>query len=152
MQFFHVTCFLVILSLFSLNSTAGVYRWVDDQGNVVYSQTPPPDGRETKLMAPPPPPAEDPDAAMERIRAQSEALEKASQERQKQQQEKKQKAQLEAQRKANCEAARKNLETLRSRPPNTLYRTGKDEYRRFTIDELNQQIKEQEKIIQENCN
>ena len=147
MRLFHVTCFLFALSLFSLNSTAGVYRWVDDQGNVVYSQTPPPDGRDAKLMAPPPPPAEDPEAAMERVRSQTEALDKASQERQKQLEERKKRAQLEAQRKANCEAARKNLETLRSRPPNTLYRTGEDEYRRFTIDELNQQMKDQEKII-----
>jgi len=124
---------------------------VDDKGNVVYSQTPPTDGRETKMVAPPPPPAEDPEAAMQRIRSQSEKLEQASEARNKLREDRiKQKREAE-ERKKNCEIARKNLETLKSRPPNTLYQTGENRYQRFTMEELDQKMKEQEQIIEENC-
>jgi hypothetical protein len=151
MKPFPVSLLLSTFLLTGSHAMAGIYRWVDDQGQVVYSQTPPPGDREVSELAPPPPPAEAPDAALERIRSQTRKLEKASQERREEKAEKDKRKQEEKIRKKNCETARRNLETLKSRPPNTLYRTGEGEYRRFTIDELNQQIAEQEKLIRENC-
>lgn len=142
---------LIILSLLSLGVHATTYRWVDDSGTVVYSQIPPSDGRPTTVIGAPPPPAESPEATRRRLEAATERLDQSAREREKLKQEQAQKKQEAAQRKKNCEAARKNLETLKSRPPNTLYKVGDDEYRRFTVEELNQKMRDMEKIIEKNC-
>jgi len=142
---------LYLLLLLPAVALAGTYRWVDDEGNVVYSQTPPPDGREVREIAPPPPPAEDPAAAKKRLEALTEEAEKSSQRRreQKEAQDRK-KAEAERRRK-NCEAARYNLQLFVNRPPNVLFKMGENEYRRFTPEERQQQIDKLQKIIEENC-
>lgn len=38
------------------HAVAGMYKWVDEQGAVHYSQTPPPDRTAQELAPPPPPP------------------------------------------------------------------------------------------------
>lgn len=142
---------LFILALLAPAVHSGTYRWVDDSGNVVYSQTPPPDGRPAETIAPPPPPAEDPEAARQRLDAATEKLEQSAEEREQLKQEQARKKQEAEQRRKNCEAARRNLETIRSRPPNTLYKVGENEYKRFTVEELDQKASEMEKIIKVNC-
>jgi hypothetical protein len=47
--------FTLALTAIPLLATAQVYRWVDDRGQVHYSQVPPP-GREARPIGPPPPP------------------------------------------------------------------------------------------------
>lgn len=47
---------LLALALAGGNAWAAMYKWVDDQGNVQYSQTPPPDRQAQTLKPPPPPP------------------------------------------------------------------------------------------------
>jgi Domain of unknown function (DUF4124) len=48
-------CFVLAITLPVL-AAAQVYRWVDEKGQVHYSQTPPP-GRQAQAIVPPPPPA-----------------------------------------------------------------------------------------------
>lgn len=45
----------LILGLTALDASAGMYKWVDDQGNVHYSQIPPRDREVTRIKAPRPP-------------------------------------------------------------------------------------------------
>ncbi len=47
---------LLLLSLLlGANAHAAMYKWVDEEGNVTYSQNPPP-GQQAEEIAPPPPP------------------------------------------------------------------------------------------------
>ncbi len=134
----------------SVGAWGTVYRWVDENGQVVYSQTPPPPGREARTVAPPPPPAESPEVARQRIKKQLETLDKLDEKRRKTREEA-QKKEEEARKKAEiCQRARNNLNLLTSRPPNTLFKVGK-EYKRFTPDERNKKIEQMKKLIQQTC-
>ncbi len=145
------TLLILFLSLFSLNLSAATYRWLDDNGQVVYSQVPPGDGRDYREISAPPPPAEDPEAAQKRLEEARKALTEDRKAREQQKQDATRKKALAERRRQNCEIARKNLETLTSRPPNTLFKVGDDEYRRFTPEERQKRIDQLKKIIQENC-
>ncbi|BAO43764.1 DUF4124 domain-containing protein [Thiolapillus brandeum] len=140
-----------ILLVTITSANAGMYRWVDDQGNVVYSQQPPPDSRASKIIAPPPPPAEAPENSLEKSRELNEKLNAIQEERNKARQERL-KAELEKkERKARCSSAQKDLKILTERPSNTLYRTGDDEWKRFTPEERSERIGNLKEVIKENC-
>lgn len=47
---------LAVLMIFSNAAFAGLYKWVDEEGNVNYSQNPPKNTSYKTLKAPPPPP------------------------------------------------------------------------------------------------
>ena len=47
---------------------AGLYKWTDAQGNVHYTQDPPPQGQYQQLTAPPPPSAAAPDDDLQKAR------------------------------------------------------------------------------------
>ncbi len=136
--------------LLALPAAAEIYRWVDENGTVVYSQTPPPDGRRTTTVAPPPPPAEDPAVARKRLEEQIRRLEQSAEARRKAEAKKAKTREEAARREARCRQARRNLEILNTRPPNTLYRVG-DEYRRFTMEELEARRRQLEAAIEEHC-
>lgn len=147
---------LVILTmlLFSQIPTisAEMYRWTDDQGNVVYSQSPPPDNRPVSTVAPPPAPsAEESEAARARLDKQIEQLNAENEEKLKAHEEQSRKAMEADENRKRCEVAKKNLETLTSRPPNTLYSIDGKEYKRFTTEEYEAQIKTYEEAIAKYC-
>jgi len=105
--------YVVLLSLAALTLMTAradqVYRWVDAQGNVHYSQTPPPDAvTKAKLVdvEPPPPEAtgvEQQKELVKSVNAANDAQQKAAAAVQQQAQEKAQKQQA-------CDAARKRLQ------------------------------------------
>ena len=74
----------ILLGLFLVTSQAfaGMYRWTDDEGDVVYSQTPPPDNRPVKPIAPPPPPAENTSQIQQQTQKLQEQLDNIARERQ----------------------------------------------------------------------
>jgi len=98
---------LIVACLMPVHVLAGMYKWVDEGGNVQYTQTPPPAGIEAETIKPPP--KVDTDAALKELEAQQgkatelreSRLEKAEQANQAQQE-------LEL-RKKNCEMARARL-------------------------------------------
>ena len=148
---FHFALLLNLTLALAGSAIAGMYRWVDDQGNVVYSQQPPPDNRESKTIAPPPPPAEPSENSMERSRELNEKLDAMAEERAKTR-EKKLKAEAERkEREARCNSARKNLKILTERPPNTLYKTPDNQWKRFTPEEFTEQVTNLKKSIKDNC-
>jgi hypothetical protein len=83
---------------------AELYKWVDDDGNVTYSQDPPPD-REATTVAPPPPLPDNPTKPLKTDDVGESTEQKAKREAN-------QKADQDAAKadKQNCEAARRNLE------------------------------------------
>lgn len=142
---------IVSASFFSSFLMAQAYRWVDNQGNTVYSQQPPPDDRETKIMTPPPPPAESPVEAQEKLDGQIQQLDEAEKKRG---MEKEAAAKRRADAKHNqqqCNTARMNLEAINNRPPQTLFQTGDGEYKRFTPDQRAEQIRQANETIKRYC-
>lgn len=106
---------ILVLSLTATpGALAAMYKWVDEQGNVQYSQTPPADSPSTRV-APPPPRPTGADEESQRLQQQLDALEdrKAAETEVRA---KKAKAALSAaDRAARCEQARSTLAILQSR-------------------------------------
>ena len=148
------TRFAALVALFFVASfpvTAGMYRWTDDQGNVVYSQQPPPDNRESKRITAPPPPAESPESSLERSRELNEKLNAIQEDRTKAKQERLKAKAEKKERQTRCDNARHDLKMLTERPSNTLYRIGDNEWKRFTQEERSEKIDQLNKVIKENC-
>ena len=141
---------LLLLPLTTELVSAKTYRWTDADGNVVYSQVPPRDGREATTVGAPPPPAESPEVAKQRLQEQIERLNQQRESRnlsKQQAQESKQQAEASAK---NCEMARHNLEALRQ-GTRRLYRNKDGSYSRLTEEEVNSRAQETKSFIAENC-
>ncbi len=142
---------LLSVSFFSDFLMAQTYRWVDDQGTTVYSQQPPPDGRNMKAIAPPPPPAESHEEAREKLDQQIKQLNEAGEKRMLEK-EAAAKKQADANRnKQQCTNARSNLEAINNLPPQTLFKTGDEEYKRFTPEQRAEQIRQANETIKKYC-
>jgi phage protein D len=130
-----------------------MYRWVDENGVTVYSQTPPPAADAVKLKATPPPRAEDAEAARKRLEQQRERVfdEGEARKEAKAEQEKRAKeAQTRHTIAANCEAAKKNLETLQNLG-NRMVHTPDGRYLRLSEDEVRTQIEKARRQVKEFC-
>lgn len=139
--------FLCVLALFASTSLyAGTYKWVDKDGNVVYSQNPPPEGQyEAIRVKPAPRNSSTADDSNDRSKRYLEDVEAQRHNDAKLKTELKKAAAL---RKKNCTTAHKQLEFY------TVYRRKKDkngEYVRITDDERDAGIKEAKQAIQDFC-
>jgi hypothetical protein len=106
-----------VLLLLPAAAPAGSYKWVDEDGNTVYSQSrPPADARNVERVKEAPRPTEDPATASERTRQQSEALNERRDARNTETKDKKTAEDKEGQRKQVCEQLQKNLEVLTTKP------------------------------------
>lgn len=132
-----------------LSGQAAMYKWVDDQGNTVYSQVPPPDGRSTREVAPPPPPAE-PEASQRQLNELRQRLNDAVEDRELQAESQAEQATERQQRRENCEAARYNLQGLQQ-SARQLVRSGDGDYRRLTPEEIKTKTEQYQKIIDQDC-
>jgi hypothetical protein len=145
---------LLFLSIVAFSASAiaapGMYKWVDEDGEVVYSQFPPPDGREARTMKPPPPPAVSPAQAQQHLDQQMQRFADGREDRELAAQksaEQEQKAGIARQR---CETARRNLTGLEGRA-RQLFKTADGEYRRLTDEERQRKKAELQKVIAEDC-
>jgi hypothetical protein len=139
------TASLLGLALLLVGSAeARMYRWVDDSGMTVYSQSPPPSGEATEIKvntstaAPPPTPSTEgqvkeaaaPEKPTGPTKAEIEESNKIKAE--------------------NCKAATNNL-TLYENLGNKLVKTPDGLYKRLTEEERQQKIQESKKGIEEYC-
>lgn len=130
---------------------AVIYKWTDENGQTVYSETPPPKGTAgTRLKEAPPPPI-DPNTALESLRNRSEAFDKRQEERGKQENETQQSAERDQQNQENCERLRSNLEVLKVRNQ-VREKTGEDQYTVLSEEQRQARIKETQERIQKECN
>ncbi|MES9972594.1 MAG: DUF4124 domain-containing protein [Candidatus Thiodiazotropha sp.] len=142
------TFLFAFLLLFINLVAAETYRWVNEDGVVTYSQTPPPnvDAETVNIKTPPASSADDSKKRLEELRqkladsAEDRALKKA----QKQEQ-----AEIKAENKKNCSTARKNLEQLTALA-NRLYKT-EDGYVRLTEEDRQQKMQQAREQIKKYC-
>lgn len=112
--------FLLVLLLLTLPfaAFAEMYRWVDGQGRVHYSDQPPPKGaKSSSTVAAPPPPSYSPsgEGTQAKTWQEKDAEFRQRQSAQAEAQAKKEKEEADAkQKKQNCEIARKQLQILES--------------------------------------
>jgi hypothetical protein len=142
---------LVLAGTQSLAGSADkIYKWVDQNGEIQYTQLPPPADVEILEIRNAPPPADDPAAERARLQQEVEALDERMEERQ----EAAAKADLRAKnaeiRRQNCINARKNLGELQQGGVKR-YRTADGEVLRLSEDDRQQRIAETNEQITENC-
>lgn len=125
------------------------YRWVDENGVTVYSQSPPPEGEAT-VIKPPPPPATPPDEAWKELNQQRLRLEDAREDRELEQESQQKQAEEDEVRRKNCETARQTLERLQGHPPK-LVRTTSGEYKPINEEERQAMLEEARAKVQEYC-
>lgn len=99
--------FLMVACVLSPNIFAGMYKWVDEEGNVQYTQTPPPAGIEAETIKPPP--KVDTGAALKELEAQQEKAAELRESRLEQAEKEAQARQELELRKKNCELAKARL-------------------------------------------
>ncbi len=137
------------LVLIGLGSAQGeIYRWVDAEGQVHYSQSPPPIGTQTEKVRGAYKPAVTPETAQKALQEQVEKVDTQKQQTTEAKDlEGKVRAELER-RKKNCETARTNLQTLENLGNRRIQDSeGKvirlsEEDRQKRLSESQQQIKE----------
>jgi hypothetical protein len=132
-------------------ATPAMYRWVDENGVTVYSQSPPPTGDVVKLKKQRPPNAEESAAAQKRLEQQSEKMSEIREERTNVADEQTSIENMERQRAENCEAARQNIETLQNLG-RRMIRTPDGRVLRLSEDQVQTQIEKAQIQIDEFCN
>ena len=140
---------LTLLLTAALSHASGIYKWIDEDGQLHYSQTPPPN-RPAEVIQGAPPPANDPDTVRDDLQRQLDAFDERRAQRDEAFAEHKQKDEVARIKKQNCETARKNLEKLR-RGGNNAYMTPEGEVIRLTDDERAKRIDDAKQGIQDNC-
>jgi Domain of unknown function (DUF4124) len=127
-----------------------IYKWTDDQGEVQYSQFPPP-GREAEKLYAAPPPAQSPVTIENGLQKQVETMEQQNKEQLQGAKDAKQWAEIQKIRRKNCETAHKNLINLQ-RGGNIRYKGPNGEVIRLTEEERQKRIDEANQQIKDNCN
>ena len=130
---------------------AALYRWVDDSGTTVYSQSPPPNGQAELIQeGPQGATPEATGAARERLQRTIEADFDRLEERKKAGAEKAKREKAEARRKRNCTAVRQDLEALQAPGPRRV-RYPDGTYRDLSSDEAREQRDLAQQQVDEFC-
>ena len=140
---------LALLLTAPLSHASGIYKWVDEDGQVHYSQKKPL-SKPAEQIKEAPPPANDPDAARGDLQRQLDAFDERRAQRDEAFAEQQRKEEAAGVRKQNCETARKNLANLR-RGGNNAYMTPEGEVIRLTDDERARRIEAAKQGIKDNC-
>lgn len=131
-------------------ATAAMYKWVDEQGRVQYSQTPPPAGG-FKELKPGPPPSQSPEEAEQELKTRLQRLDESQKQRDEAKKQKQEEAAQQAKRDVVCEQARKRLEMLQNNPGPRIGIIVNDQVERMSEDERQLALVETQKLIDERC-
>jgi hypothetical protein len=146
-----VICALLVFTVSSpAADSQNMYKWTDNQGEVHYTQFPPP-GRKAEKIQPPPPPAEPPKDSVNDLQQQLDTIKQQNDKQLQETKEADQRAEIQKIRKKNCETAKKNLVNL-NRGGNVRYMGPNGEAIRLTEEERQKRIDETNQQIKENCN
>jgi hypothetical protein len=143
---------LLLGAAFALPAFAekGYHLWYDENGQAVYSQFAPGEGRQSETLTPPPPPAEPPEVAQERLRQQMQRLEDNREDQELAAEKARQAEQEAAQASERCAAARRQLELLNG-PARRLYRTSDGSVSRLSEEQREEKRVEMQQIINADC-
>ena len=143
---------LLLLSVYGALAYAGgaVYKWVDEQGNVQYRDTPPPAGVNYQIIQRPPAAGQESETAISEQRKKAEAADKARQTPQQSQPGAASADDFEARRAAGCKQAKTNLEILVKSPhPIRTEADGKQIV--LTEEQRQEEIEKNQKFAEEYC-
>lgn len=149
-RYLTLTC--VLLALASGLHAAGndaIYKWVDDNGEVHYTQLPP-QNRKYETLKQASAPADDPAGIRSNLKEQVDAMDKAEEKRAEAAKEGEEQDKIQELRKDNCKIAKKNLANLHQ-GGNKAFMLPNGEVIRLTDDERQRRIDEANKQIEENC-
>jgi hypothetical protein len=140
-----ILCGLVFLLGVHTDTYAQLYKWVDENGNVNYSQSPPPPGIEGSTIKPPPP--INPDSARKQLDNRISNLDKLADQRQQKDEQQLQDEQESANNDRLCKQARARLASYQQprvsrTDPDGMYRRLSEEERQREISRSRQQINE----------
>lgn len=139
---------LLLLALPGLAS-AEIYRWVDGQGRVHYSQTPPPDSHPQKVHPGGVPAPDNPGSGILQIQ---QAVEESDKQRAADAKQKAEQAQQAQARGVRCAQAQSRLKTLDERGPHRLAsQNDQGEYERWTTEKYDAERAKTLQAIQESC-
>lgn len=139
---------LAALMCLPLSAAAVIYKWVDENGNISYSETPPPKVPTQRLKTSPPP-SVDPNEAMQALRDRAKAFDERQGNRLKSSEELAEDKQKKQKKEQNCVQLKKNLDVLtahsRIQKQNEKgeYVSLDDQQRLNTIEETKNRIKEE---------
>jgi hypothetical protein len=137
----------LLLAALPLAAGAQAYRWVDEKGQVHYTQTPPP-GKNAQPVGPPPPPAASPN--QDAINQSLEADRTAQPARQA---EAARTAQAQAQMEQQCRQAREQLAYMDEKTSRRLGTTDEQgNVSRVTEEQFQERRAELQRVISERCN
>lgn len=145
----HTLVTLLILAGLATGSQAAMYKWVDENGQTVYSQTPPASGQST-LVKPPPPPAETPEEAQKRLNQQIQKLDDKEEDRELASQKKDEEQNQAEVFNANCAGAQNNLRNLEGNPRKMVGQSD-GTYVRLNEEERQQKMQEARDQIEKFC-
>ncbi|MEW8506008.1 MAG: DUF4124 domain-containing protein [Candidatus Thiodiazotropha sp.] len=145
MRFVIILC-LAIVYLNPLH--AETYRWVNEDGVVTYSQTPPPDAKAETVKIKSAPAGSSGDSK-QRLKELRQKLADSAEDRALKKAQKQESEEIAKENKHNCNVARKNLEQLTALG-NRLYKVG-DNYVRLTEEDRQRRMQEAREQIKEYC-
>ncbi len=141
---------LIILSVtFAGIASADIYKWVDDQGQVHYSQQAP-ESAPAEFIKTPPPPSVDPAQAQKEIDALIAQQKAAEQDKQQAKQLAEQRAAQEAALEKQCQDAKDALTAYQNHPGGRFYDEDGD-LQRIKEDERQKKIEELSNNIKQHC-
>ncbi len=145
----HRPSFAFLLLIVTVPLHAAMYKWTDENGKVVYSQSPPPQGKAEKIK-PPPQPVESSSAAQKKLQDQLQRLEDRREDRHLEGEKITKEKKKVKEDKAKCDKVKADLAAL-SGGPNRLFRNADGNYQRMTTEEREKRIDDRKKYIAENC-
>jgi hypothetical protein len=141
-------CAVLLLGVFPGVAAAAMYKWVDENGQVQYTQTPPPGGIEATEIQPPPEPA-DQEGTIQREETLEKGLDERREAREKAATETADEAAYQKEKAQRCEAARHRLD--QAQYPLTNFVDPDGTQRRATEEERQAQIKQAEEQVKKFC-
>ena len=139
---------LALGCLFAPGAVAEMYKWVDEDGQVQYTQSPPPPGVEGETIKPPPPPAS-PEEAQKQMQAREELLDGLQEDRQNKVETDAQAAAGAAWTEENCRRARASVSAYQV--PNALIAQPDGSRTRITEEQRLAGLKEAQERVKEYC-
>jgi hypothetical protein len=147
----HAVWALLVFATASMAAgTQDIYKWTNDQGEVQYTQFPPP-GRPVEKLHRALPPAPSPENGGNDLQKQLDTMEQQNNKQLQETSDADQRAEIQKIRKQNCETAHKNLVNL-NRGGNVRYMGPDGKVMRLTEEERQKRIDETNQQIKENCN
>jgi hypothetical protein len=142
---------VLLLPIYSVLAYAGgaVYKWVDEQGNIQYRDTPPPAGANYQIIQRPPT-GQAPETAISEQRKKAEEADKVRQTPHQPQPEAIGAEDLEARRAAVCKQAQTNLEIL-AKSPHPIRTEAEGKQSILTEEQRQEEMAKNQKYVQEYC-